>query len=119
MEGIKKIACIGAGYVGGPTCCVIAKKCPNIKVTVVDLSQDRIDAWNSDELPIYEVRCFLREGPLVSKKNYLQSRQMNSLIKNKVYVIKSHLRIYINNYRLIVRYTKENNNLTQVLRKVS
>ena len=59
MEGIKKIACIGAGYVGGPTCCVIAKKCPNIKVTVVDLSQDRIDAWNSDELPIYEVRCFL------------------------------------------------------------
>ncbi|XP_065061535.1 UDP-glucose 6-dehydrogenase-like [Rhopilema esculentum] len=58
MEGIKKIACIGAGYVGGPTCCVIAKKCPNIKVTVVDLSQERIDAWNSDELPIYEPDLF-------------------------------------------------------------
>ena len=29
-------------------------KCPHISVTVVDISQPRIDAWNSDELPIYE-----------------------------------------------------------------
>ena len=33
---------------------MIAKKCPGIKVTVVDISQPRIDAWNSDQLPIYE-----------------------------------------------------------------
>lgn len=33
---------------------VIALKCPNIKVTVYDLNQDRINAWNSDKLPIYE-----------------------------------------------------------------
>ena len=33
---------------------VIARKCPRIKVTVVDLSQKQIDAWNSDKLPIYE-----------------------------------------------------------------
>ena len=33
---------------------MIAQKCPHISVTVVDLSQPRIDAWNSDELPIYE-----------------------------------------------------------------
>ena len=33
---------------------MIALKCPHIKVTVVDISQPRIDAWNSDELPIYE-----------------------------------------------------------------
>jgi UDPglucose 6-dehydrogenase len=33
---------------------VIASKCPNIKVTVVDLSQKQIDAWNSPNLPIYE-----------------------------------------------------------------
>eukprot|EP00227_Mantoniella_beaufortii_P014766 CAMPEP_0197583904 /NCGR_PEP_ID=MMETSP1326-20131121/6670_1 /TAXON_ID=1155430 /ORGANISM="Genus nov. species nov., Strain RCC2288" /LENGTH=449 /DNA_ID=CAMNT_0043148187 /DNA_START=111 /DNA_END=1460 /DNA_ORIENTATION=- len=33
---------------------MIALKCPHIKVTVVDLSQPRIDAWNSDNLPIYE-----------------------------------------------------------------
>lgn len=51
---VKKICCIGAGYVGGPTCAVIALKCPNIQVTIVDLNQARIDAWNSDNLPIYE-----------------------------------------------------------------
>ena len=49
-----KICCIGAGYVGGPTMAMIAKKCVDTKVTVVDLNQDRIDAWNSDQLPIYE-----------------------------------------------------------------
>ena len=54
MATIKKVCCIGAGYVGGPTCSVIAKKCPDVIVTVVDISQPRIDAWNSDDLPIYE-----------------------------------------------------------------
>lgn len=48
------ILCIGAGYVGGPTMAMIAKMCPHIKVTVVDINQDRIDQWNSEELPIYE-----------------------------------------------------------------
>jgi len=54
---IKSICCIGAGYVGGPTMAVIALKCPHIKVNVVDLNQDRIDAWNDDnldDLPVYE-----------------------------------------------------------------
>lgn len=54
---IKKITCIGAGYVGGPTMSVIAQKNPNIQVTVVDLNAARIDAWNSqnlEELPVYE-----------------------------------------------------------------
>ena len=51
---VKKIVCVGAGYVGGPTMVVIANKCPDYKVTVVDISEDRIDAWNSDNLPIYE-----------------------------------------------------------------
>ncbi|KAJ8924751.1 hypothetical protein NQ315_000904 [Exocentrus adspersus] len=51
---IKNICCMGAGYVGGPTCSVIALKCPEIKVTVVDLSKERIAQWNSDKLPIYE-----------------------------------------------------------------
>lgn len=49
-----KICCIGAGYVGGPTMAMIAKQCPGISVHVVDLNADRIAAWNSDELPIYE-----------------------------------------------------------------
>ncbi|CAO3647666.1 unnamed protein product [Mucor fragilis] len=54
MVVVKNICCVGAGYVGGPTCAVIAYKCHHIKVTIVDLNQARIDAWNSDKLPIYE-----------------------------------------------------------------
>ena len=49
-----KITCLGAGYVGGPTMAMIAAKCPDIEVTVVDPDEARIDAWNSDELPVYE-----------------------------------------------------------------
>ena len=49
-----KICCIGAGYVGGPTMAVIADKNPDVIVTVVDINAKRIDAWNSDNLPIYE-----------------------------------------------------------------
>ncbi len=48
------ILCIGAGYVGGPTMAMIAKKCPDVKVTVVDINAERIAAWQSDTLPIYE-----------------------------------------------------------------
>ena len=54
---VKRICCIGAGYVGGPTMSVIASKCPNILVNVVDINKKRIDLWNSDDLkklPIYE-----------------------------------------------------------------
>src|SRR5512140_521837 len=50
----KKILCIGAGYVGGPTMAMIAHKCPDYRVTVVDIDARRIAAWNSDSLPIYE-----------------------------------------------------------------
>ena len=80
-----KICCIGAGYVGGPTMAVIAQKCPSISVTVVDLDENRIAAWNSGTLPVYEpgldevvkeargknlffstdVRCAIREADLI------------------------------------------------------
>lgn len=53
----KNICCIGAGYVGGPTMTVIASKCPEIKVNVVDINSERIALWNHedlDNLPIYE-----------------------------------------------------------------
>ncbi|RVT75834.1 UDP-glucose 6-dehydrogenase [Flavobacterium sufflavum] len=55
--GITKICCIGAGYVGGPTMAIIAQKCPQIQVTVVDLNEERIAAWNDEDvnnIPIYE-----------------------------------------------------------------
>ncbi|MFD2725967.1 nucleotide sugar dehydrogenase [Hyunsoonleella rubra] len=54
---VKNICCIGAGYVGGPTMAVIAKKNPQINVNIVDINQERIDAWNSKDLsklPVYE-----------------------------------------------------------------
>lgn len=56
METIfeKKLLCIGAGYVGGPTMAMIACKCPQYKITVVDINHERIAEWNSDNLPIYE-----------------------------------------------------------------
>ena len=58
MKGfIKNICCIGAGYVGGPTMAVIADKCPDVNVFVVDKNISRIESWNScnfEDIPIYE-----------------------------------------------------------------
>ena len=51
---LKKICCVGAGYVGGPTMSVIASKCPEITINIVDINEERISDWNSDQLPIYE-----------------------------------------------------------------
>ena len=60
---MANILCIGAGYVGGPTMAVLAKNSPQHRVVVVDVNQEKIAAWQSDQLPIYEpgldevVRC--------------------------------------------------------------
>jgi len=57
IKSITSICCIGAGYVGGPTMAVIAQKNPHINVTVVDINEQRIAAWNDDNLdnlPVYE-----------------------------------------------------------------
>ena len=51
---MSNILCIGAGYVGGPTMAMIAKNCPEHTVTVVDINQERIERWNSNDLPIFE-----------------------------------------------------------------
>ena len=54
---INNICCIGAGYVGGPTMAVLAQKCPHIKVTIVDINESRIAAWNHEDLnrlPVFE-----------------------------------------------------------------
>ena len=54
---IKNICCLGAGYVGGPTMAVIADKCEDIHVNVVDICEKRIESWNNDnldKLPVYE-----------------------------------------------------------------
>ena len=54
MNQVSTICCIGAGYVGGPTMAVFAYKCPHIKIIVVDSNPEKIAAWNTDELPVYE-----------------------------------------------------------------
>ena len=51
---IRNICCLGAGYVGGPTMAMIAAKCPDVQVTVCDMNAQRIEAWNTDDLPVYE-----------------------------------------------------------------
>ena len=51
---MTNILCIGAGYVGGPTMAMIAEKCPDCRVVVVDTNEEKIEAWKSGEPPIYE-----------------------------------------------------------------
>jgi len=84
MKKISKICCIGAGYVGGPTMAVIAFKCPEINVTVIDVNPERIAKWNSDDLsqlPVYEPGL----QDIVAKtrgKNLFFSTDIESGIKN-------------------------------------
>lgn len=54
MKFKTKVCCIGAGYVGGPTMAVIAAKCPEYKITVTDVNKEKINAWKTDNLPIFE-----------------------------------------------------------------
>ena len=78
---VNKICCIGAGYVGGPTMAVIALKCPNMEVTVVDINKKRIDAWNGplNQLPVYEpgLKDVVSE---VRGKNLFFSTEINKAI---------------------------------------
>lgn len=54
MVSNMNICCIGAGYIGGPTMAMIAYKCPDIRVEVIDINSEKIAAWNSDKLPVFE-----------------------------------------------------------------
>lgn len=51
---VKNILGIGAGYVGGPSMAVLADRCPEKKVTVVDVDAAKIRAWKGTQLPIFE-----------------------------------------------------------------
>ena len=54
MEFEQHIACIGTGHVGGHTMAVTTAKYPSIRVTIIDVNKSRIDAWNTQKLPIIE-----------------------------------------------------------------
>jgi len=80
MDNIKTILCIGAGYVGGPTMAMIALKNPGYRVIVVDVNRERISAWNSEDLPIYEPGL-LEIVHKVRDKNLFFSTDIESGIK--------------------------------------
>ncbi len=76
---VKNICCIGAGYVGGPTMAVIADKCPNLNIVVVDKNLERINLWNSDDLdrlPIYEPGL---------KEIIMRTRNVNLIFTSEIY----------------------------------
>jgi len=73
---MTNILCIGAGYVGGPTMAVMAKHCPQHHFVVVDINEEKIAAWQSDQLPIYEPG--LKEIVLsIRDKNLFFSTEIN------------------------------------------
>ncbi len=76
----KRILCIGAGYVGGPTMAVIAARCPQYEVTIVDINAERIAAWQTDELPIYEPGL-LAEVKIARGRNLFFSTEIDEGIK--------------------------------------
>ena len=82
MKKIRKICCIGAGYVGGPTMAVIADKCPHLEINVVDINKNRIKAWNDNDLsklPIFEPG--LEE---IIKKRRNQNLFFSSQVEDKI-----------------------------------
>ena len=80
MKTNKTILCIGAGYVGGPTMAVIADKCPDYKIIIADINGEKIEAWQSDELPIYEPGL-LDVVKRVLNKNLFFTTDVHSAIK--------------------------------------
>jgi len=80
QEWAYTICCLGAGYVGGPTMAVLALQCPTVKVIVVDINPKQIEAWNSDNLPIYEPG--LQEVVINARgRNLFFSTDLDSAIK--------------------------------------
>lgn len=81
MKEIKTVCCIGAGYVGGPTMSIFAYKCPHINFIVVDSNHQKIDGWNSDDLPVYEPGL-LEIVKEVRNKNLFFSTDIEQAIKS-------------------------------------
>ena len=80
MSKEKTLLCIGAGYVGGPTMAVIADKCPEYKIIIADINEQRIEEWNSEELPIYEPGLY-DVVKRTRNKNLFFTTDVNSAIK--------------------------------------
>ena len=81
---IKNICCIGAGYVGGPTMAVIALKCPEINVHVVDINVERIKSWNSSDLPVYEPGLDEVVSKCINKNLFFSNDVENAVKKSEM-----------------------------------
>jgi UDPglucose 6-dehydrogenase len=79
-----KICCIGAGYVGGPTMAVIAQKNPSIRVTIVDMNTERIAAWKSENLPIYEPGLYEIVEATRGKNLFFSTDVKNTIIESDI-----------------------------------
>lgn len=84
MKFEKNILCIGAGYVGGPTMAVIAHKCPQYKVTVVDINRARIAEWNSEHLPIYEPGLYEIVKAAIGKNLFFSTRIERGIMESDI-----------------------------------
>ena len=82
---LKKICCIGAGYVGGPTMAVIADNCPSIEVTVVDINEDRIKKWNDKNLNINWPKNSNFKEPKLSKKDEEAPSFIDAKLKGEIF----------------------------------
>ena len=96
VKNIQTICCIGAGYVGGPTMAVIADKCPHLTINVVDLNEERINLWNSDDLskiPIFEpgLQEIIKR---VRNKNLFFTTEIKETIKNSDMIFISNSYIF-------------------------
>ncbi len=82
-----KICCIGAGYVGGPTMAVIADKCKNLIIKVVDINQKRIDDWNNEDLsclPVFEPGLAEIVGRTRNKNLFFTSKIEESIMESDI-----------------------------------
>ena len=84
---IDNICCIGAGHVGGPTMAYIAYKCPNLNVTVVDKDVDKIKAWNSKNLPLYEPGLDKIVKSCINKNLFFTTDVENTIKKSQIIFI--------------------------------
>jgi UDPglucose 6-dehydrogenase len=103
---VKNVCCIGAGFVvgfpfiltshkrltfvkGGPTGAVLAAYVEDIDVTVVDINTARIDAWNSNDLPVSEsglfellLQCRMEEANSNEVRSMNDSTAAAAVVKN-------------------------------------
>ena len=81
---VSNICCIGAGHVGGPSMAYIASKCPKLIVTVVDQDIDKIKAWNSSNLPLYEPGLSKVVKSCINKNLFFTTDIENTIKKSQI-----------------------------------